>query len=132
MTHSTTLRSAFARQRAKELIDQAPDGYVAQVREPTRTNAQNDLMWALLTDVARAKPGGRSHPPKVWKCVFMDALPGDAFKALWVPSLDGESVVNTGHRSSKLTKAQMSDLIESIYAFGADHGVAWTDEQEAA
>jgi hypothetical protein len=112
-------------------VDKAPDGFVVTLDEATRTNAQNDLMWVLLSDLSIAKPEGRSHPPKIWKCVFMDALPGDAFKALWVPSLDGESVVNTGHRSSKLTKAQMSDLIESIYAYGAEHGVRWTDQEAA-
>jgi hypothetical protein len=32
-------------------------------------------------------------------------------------------VVNTGHRSSKLSKSQMSDLIESINAFMAENGI---------
>lgn len=129
--HKVVLSSPFTRARAHALVDKAPDGFVVTLDEATRTNAQNDLMWVLLSDLSIAKPEGRSHPPKIWKCVFMDALPGDAFKALWVPSLDGESVVNTGHRSSKLTKAQMSDLIESIYAYGAEHGVRWTDQEAA-
>jgi hypothetical protein len=96
---------------------------VMTLAEPRRTNAQNDLLWELLTQVSQAKPMGRDHSPEIWKCIFMDALPDAAFKARWVPSLDGESVVNTGHRSSKLTKAQMSDLIESINAFMAENGI---------
>lgn len=119
----TILSTPYARQRAKELIDRAEDGWVAELREPRRTNAQNDLLWELLTQVSQAKPMGRDHSPEIWKCIFMDALPDAAFKARWVPSLDGESVVNTGHRSSKLTKSQMSDLIESINAFMAENGI---------
>lgn len=122
------LGSDWSRKRAIDGIVAADVGDVAEIRKPRRTNAQNDLLWSVLGDVAKAKPMDRDHSPAIWKCIFMDALPDAEFKARWVPSLDGESVVNTGHRSSKLTKPQMSDLIESIRAFGAEHGVKWSDE----
>jgi hypothetical protein len=115
--------SDYSRKRAIEAVVAAEPGHVMTLAEPRRTNAQNDLLWELLTQVSQAKPMGRDHSPEIWKCIFMDALPDAAFKARWVPSLDGESVVNTGHRSSKLTKAQMSDLIESINAFIAENGI---------
>ena len=35
-----------------------------------------------------------------------------------------------GFHSSKLTKAQMSDIIEFIYSYGAKHGVKWSDYYE--
>src|SRR4249919_2832573 len=117
------LGNDYSRKRAIEAIVAAPAGYVCEVREPRRTNEQNDLMWSLVTEVSQAKPMGRENTPQVWKSVFMDALPGEGFKALWVPSLDGDGVVNTGHRSSKLSKSQMSDLIESIYAFMAENEI---------
>lgn len=132
MSFRTILSTEFARKRAIELIVAAPDGWVQEVREPRRTNAQNDLLWSRLTDVSKAKPMDRDHSPEIWKCIFMDALPDAAFKALWVPALEGDGVVNTGHRSSKLSKSQMSDLIESIQAYGAEHGVRWSDEEQAA
>lgn len=117
------LGSDYSRKRAIEAIATAEAGHVMTLAEPRRTNAQNDLLWELLTQVSQAKPMGRDHSPEIWKAIFMDALPDAAFKARWVPSLDGESAVNTGHRSSKLTKSQMSDLIESINAFMAEHGI---------
>lgn len=123
MSYRIILSTPFARVRAKRLIDQAQAGWVATIAEPRRTNAQNDLLWELLTQVSQAKPMGRDHSPEIWKCIFMDALPDAAFKARWVPSLDGESVVNTGHRSSKLSKSQFTDLIESINAFMAEQGI---------
>lgn len=105
---------------AKRLIDKAPPNAVLNVREATRTIAQNDKMHAMLSDIARARPMGRVHTTEVWKCLFMDTC---GFKPAWVPSLDCEGVINTGYRSSRLGKSQMSDLIEAMHAFGAEHNI---------
>jgi len=121
------LRGIVQRELAKRLIDQAPDDALVNVRESTRTDEQNAKMWAMLSDIARAKPMGRVHKTDDWKSLFMDMC---GFPAKWVPSLDGEGVVNLGHKSSHLTKSQFSDLIECIYAFGADHGVRWSEPKE--
>ena len=99
--HTVILTDAFSRQRAQRMAVQAPEGWVFTASPPARTNAQNDAMWALLTDVSHARPMGRVHKPEVWKCIFMDST---GHKVKWVPSLDGESVVNVGYRSSRLTK----------------------------
>lgn len=115
-----------ARQRAIAIVAAAPEGCVVNVRKPTRTLAQNDKMHAMLTDISLAKPQGRSLPTEVWKCLFMDEL---GYKPRWEPSLSGDGVVNTGYRSSRLTVAEMSDMIEQMYAFGAEHGVEWTDPE---
>lgn len=108
------------RQHAKRLIDIAPPNAVLNVREATRTIAQNDKMHAMLSEVAIARPMGRVHTTEVWKCIFMDTC---GFKPSWVPTLDGEGVINTGYRSSRLGKSQMSDLIEAMHAFGAEHNI---------
>ena len=128
MSAGQTIILASDRQRdlAKRLVDRAPPGAVLNVREATRTSDQNALMHALLSDVARARPGGRILNTDQWKCLFMDDL---GFKPNWIPGLDGDTVVNTGYRSSRLTVAQMSDMIERIYAFGAEHGVAFKDPE---
>lgn len=41
--------------------------------------------------------------------------------------IDG-GVVFLGMRTSKMTKDQMIELIELMYAFGAERGVKWTEE----
>lgn len=127
--HTIILSNSFARQRAHNLIEVAPAGSVAQVSAPKRTDDQNNKMWAMLTDVSRAKPDGREYPPEIWKSLFMAEA---GFKPRFEPSLDGRGVVPIGYKSSRLTKAEFSDLIEAIYAYGARHGVQWTDEREAA
>jgi len=59
-----------------------------------------------------------------WKALFMDMIDK---KPSWEPNLDGTGVVCIGYKSSHLTKAEMSELIECIYAFGAEHGVKWNE-----
>jgi len=113
---------------AKRLIDAAPAGAVVNVRQATRTIDQNDLMWALLSDLSRAKPQGRKETPDMWKAIIMKAC-GHAVQ--FTMGIDGEPFP-VGYRTSKLTKAQMSDLIEFIYAYGAENGVIFTDQRNAA
>jgi hypothetical protein len=122
------LRSPASRDGAKRLIELAPQGAIINIRPATRTNEQNAKMWAMLSDIARAKPEGRELTTDKWKALFMDAI---GIPADWEPGING-GVVNVGYRSSRLTKEQMSDMIEQIYAYGAEHGVAWPDEQQEA
>lgn len=124
--HTLILRTKADVQRLVALAVAAGTGAVATIRKATRSTEQNAKMQAMLSDVSRAKPMGRTLPPEHWKCLFMDDL---GFKPNWIPGLDGDTVVNTGYRSSRLTVAQMSDLIERMYAFGAEKGVEWSDPE---
>jgi hypothetical protein len=126
--HVFRIFGEIARQRLLEAIRKAPIPFIAELDEPRRTSEQNKKMHAMLTDVAKAKPEGRVYDTEVWKCLFMDDL---GFKPRWVPSLDGQGVVNTGYRSSRLNKSQMSDMIERMYAYGAEQ-IQWADEEARA
>lgn len=121
------LRGDAQRLLAKQLIDRAPVDAVVNVREATRTLEQNAKMHAMLSDISRAKPMDRKLEPEHWKSVFMDAI---GKKPHWIPNLEGDGVLCTGYRSSHLSKQEMSDLIEQIYSFGAQHGVIWNAHKE--
>jgi hypothetical protein len=92
---------------------------VLSIREATRSLDQNALLWSVLSDISRAKPEGRCHTPEVWKCLFMSAC-GHAVQ--FEMGLDGKPFP-VGFRSSKLTKAQFSELIEFIYSWCAEKGI---------
>lgn len=126
--YATILSTPHARQRAKELIDEAPDGFVAVVHEPRRSLDQNDKMWAMLTDISRAEPMDRKHTPDDWKAILMNAC---GWECQFIEGLDGRPFPQ-GFKSSQLSKSQMSSLIEFMFAFGAEHGVRWSDDQEKA
>lgn len=118
-----------ARRRAAEACLTAPDGHVVKISPPTRTIDANAAMWAMLADVSQQVDWyGRKLTPEDWKHVFSASLR----KLEVVPNLDGTGFVALGQSTSKMTKAEFSDLLELIAAFGATHGVTWTDQQEAA
>jgi hypothetical protein len=126
--HKVILGNDFTRARAKAIIDKAPKGYVAEVKEPKRTLDQNNKLWAMLTDVSVAMPMGRRHTPDDWKAIFMNAC---GWECQFVEGLDGRPFPK-GFRSSHLTKSQMGDLINFIQAFGDEHNVRWSDEARNA
>ena len=125
MTGQTMILTQSNLWRAHQLLDKAPEGCVMEVKPPRRTDDQNAKMWAMLSDVSRAKPEGRSLTPDVWKALFMHSLD---HQTRFEQALDGNGVVPVGFRSSRLNKAQMSDLIEVIYEYGSRHGVQWSVE----
>jgi hypothetical protein len=116
------------RTRAHLLVDKAPPGFVCTVKEPKRTLDQNDKMWAMLTDISVAMPGGRRHTPDDWKAIFMNAC---GWECQFLEGLDGRPFPQ-GFRSSKLSKSQMASLITFIQEYGDRHGVRWSDDRQEA
>lgn len=125
MSQTMILSGPSQRLAAKRLIDAAPDRAVVKVDAPRRTNDQNALVWAMLSDISRAKPEGRNLPPEIWKSLFMASA---GFQCTFEPSLDGNGVVPLGFKSSRLNKAEFSGLIEAIHEYAARHNVVLSDE----
>ena len=124
MTHTVRLTGPAQREYAKRLIDAAPDYAVVTVKAGDRSLAQNAKMWAMLTEVSRAKPEGRNWTPETWKCAFMHSL---GHQVQFAEGLDNSGPFPLGFRTSKLNKAQMADLITVIQEYGDRHGVEWAD-----
>jgi len=114
------------RETAHRVIDCAPVGSVVNVKPPRRTLDQNAKMWAMLSDIARAKPDGRTLTPDVWKALFLHALD---HSVRFEMALDGQGMVPVGFRTSRMSKEQMADLITLIDEFGARHGVQWSNDE---
>lgn len=124
------LKGSADRARALKWVASAPAGTRVEFKETKRSIPQNDRMWAMLTDVARqVQWHGQRLSADDWKLVFMAGLNQEM---RLVPNLNGNGFVNLGRSSSDLSKAEMGDLMELIAAFGAQHGVAFGGEQEAA
>jgi hypothetical protein len=114
----------YTRKTATDWVSKAPTGTVIEFRRSKRTVDQNSRMWAMLTDVARQlKWHGERLEPEDWKLLFLDAL-GRENRV--VPGING-GIVSLGTSSSKLTKDEMSDLMEVMSAFGANNGVTFRE-----
>lgn len=97
---------------------------VVTLKDPTRSLEQNALMWELLGKLAKQKQW-----PVDGKLQYIGA---DDWKEILTAGLkksqrvaqgaDGGFVM-LGSRTSKMSKRDMSELVEFIYAFGGEHGV---------
>ena len=122
------LNSLRARAQAIRWIETAVPGTRLEFKEPKRSIPQNDRMWASLTDIAaQVTHHGIKLSPDDWKLLFLDALKREV---RMVPNLDSNGFVSLGRSSSDLSKAEFSDLLELIYAYGAKHQVKFHDGQE--
>lgn len=118
------LTGASQRAYARRLIDEAPDGWVVKLGAETRRDIQNARLWPMLQDIQRQAPGFETFALDDIKLRFLNAL-GEEMRFL--PTLEGQGMFPVGLRSSTLTVAQFSGLIELLFAFGSKHGVKWTD-----
>lgn len=98
-----------------------------EVRKATRSTEQNSLLWSLLTDLSRQV----SWPvdgqmvklePEEWK----DILTAGLRKSQRVAHGIEGGFVMLGQRTSRMTVAEMADLIALGHAFGDGRGVRWS------
>ena len=98
-----------------------------EIRAENRSDPQNRLMWVRLTELSRqVNWHGQKLTPDEWKDVMTAALK----KQRVVPGVDGGFVV-LGMRTSQMNRAEMTELLELIAAFGAQQGVKFAELEEA-
>lgn len=95
-----------------------------------RSTEQNSKMWPLLTDISNQlewKVNGYKTKisPEDWKHILSAGFKKEQRIA---EGIDGGFVI-LGQHTSKFNKNEMAMFIELIYAFGAEHGIKWTDEE---
>lgn len=88
-----------------------------------RSNEQNRKLWALLNEVSQQVEWfGERLSPEDWKTVFTASLRQQRA----VPGIDG-GLVMLGMSTSRMSKAEFSELIELIHSFGAERGVEFNE-----
>lgn len=114
-----------ARRRAIEAVQNAPEGYVVTISEPTRTLDANAAMWPVLEAFSEQL---------LWPVNGqMVKLTAEEWKDLLTAAFRKESprlamgisggMVMLGIRTSKLGKREFSDFLEFIHSVAADRDV---------
>lgn len=89
-----------------------------------RTLAQNSKMHAMIRDVSLQVPwDGQMRSESDWKTLFTAAYA----QMELVPGLEG-GLVALPVETHDMDKAELSDIIELIYAFGEQHDVVWSEQ----
>lgn len=120
------LRHLEARQRAAAFAMQAPEGWVATFKEPTRNLEANAALHAMIGEIAERREWcGRKWPLEVWKRLLVSAwsrAKGEHVQV--VPALDGAGVDVVMIRTSKLSQADVRDIMGWIEAWDAQEQTA--------
>lgn len=120
------LAHAEARKRAHADIDAAPDGWIAECREPGRTLDQSAAFHAICSDLAKAKVpwAGKPRDAAQWKILLVS---GHAMAtkqgAEMVPGIEGEWC-NLRESTAAMGKKRLSSLIDYAEAWATEHGAA--------
>jgi hypothetical protein len=112
----------------KEMVSKGLQAGAVRVSigRPRRTLDQNAKMWPMLHDLAKQVDWyGQKLIAEEWK----DVLTAGLKKQRAVPGIDGGFVILGAH-TSKMSTKDLAELVELMYAFGAEHGVKWTDPKE--
>lgn len=99
---------------------------VVVIRDEKRPDVCNRKMWTMLKDVSEQVVWhGKKLTSEDWKCLFSASLE----KQRAEPGLDGGFVV-MAVSTRKQSQKWFSDLFELMHAFGAEHGVRWTEQDK--
>lgn len=121
MTTRLTLYTREDRAKAVEAVSHAGKGFVIEIKPPTRSSEQSNLMWSKLDDIStQVEWYGERLTSEEWKCVISAGLK----KQKVVPGIDG-GFVAIGARTSHMTIEEMGELIDFMDFFGAQKGVVW-------
>lgn len=96
--------------------------------KPKRSLEQNARMWAMLTDISRQVEwpvDGRLQKltPEDWKTIMTAGL---TKHQRVTQGIEGGFVM-LGESTSRMSVGEMTDLIELMFAFGAEHGVRFLE-----
>jgi hypothetical protein len=132
----------IARQRAIQAVQQAPAGFVIEIKEPSKSAIQERKYHAMINDIAKhCVFMNEKLSAEDWKRLLVDAFvrvvreeataagKPDPFKAQGrvLPSLDGSGIVQLGVQTRKFGKAIASEFIEYLYSYGCDNLVVWSE-----
>lgn len=112
-----------------EIRRRALDGedFDVLVSEPKRTLPENALLHTIISELAKkVEWAGKKRDVETWKRLLVAAWCRSNGKPIEIlPALDGNGVELIPVRTSGLGKRACAELIEFIYAWGADKGIQW-------
>ena len=114
--------SPHNRNIAREMVDNAPDGHILEVRPPKRSLDSNRYYWAVLGDISEQVVPGRFYEPSVYHEYFrtlflserMVELPDGSLKML-EPS------------TSELNQSSFSEYVEKVVMWALQNDVKFSD-----
>ena len=114
--------SPHNRDVAKQMVDNAPDGYVLEVRPPKRSLDSNRYYWAVLGDISEQMVVGKAYEPSIWH---------EYLRALFLPErmieLPDGSIKMLEPSTSELNQSMFSEYVEKVVKWALEHDVKFSE-----
>ena len=114
--------SQHNRNLAREMVDNAPDGHILEVRPPKRSLDSNRYYWAVLGDISEQVVPGKAYEPSIWH---------EYLRALFLPErmveLPDGSIKMLEQSTSELNQATFSEYTEKVIKWALEHDVRFSD-----
>jgi hypothetical protein len=114
--------SQHNRNLAREMVDNAPDGHILEVRPPKRSLDSNRYYWAVLGDISEQVVPGKAYEPSIWH---------EYLRALFLPErmveLPDGSIKMLEPSTSELNQASFSEYTEKVVKWALEHDVRFSD-----
>jgi hypothetical protein len=114
--------SPHNRNLAREMVDNAPDGHILEVRPPKRSLDSNRYYWAVLGDISEQVVPGKAYEPSMWH---------EYLRALFLPErmveLPDGSIKMLEPSTSELNQATFSEYTEKVVKWALEHDVRFSD-----
>ena len=114
--------SPHNRNLAREMVDNAPDGHILEVRPPKRSLDSNRYYWAVLGDISEQVVPGRFYEPSVYH---------EYFRTLFLPErmveLPDGRIKMLEPSTSELNQATFSEYTEKVIKWALEHDVRFSD-----
>ncbi len=114
--------SPHNRNLAREMVDNAPDGHILEVRPPKRSLDSNRYYWAVLGDISEQVVPGKAYEPSIWH---------EYLRALFLPErmveLPDGSIKMLEPSTSELNQSMFSEYTEKVVKWALEHDVRFSD-----
>jgi hypothetical protein len=114
--------SPHNRNLAREMVDNAPDGHILEVRPPKRSLDSNRYYWAVLGDISEQVVPGKAYEPSIWH---------EYLRALFLPErmveLPDGSIKMLEPSTSELNQATFSEYVEKVVKWALEHDVKFSE-----
>lgn len=100
-----------------------------EIKTANRSCQQNAKYHAMIDEIAQqAQHLGSKWDAESWKRLLVDQFLKDNGQKTGkvIPNLAGDGIVQLGMQTRDFTKEQASEFVEWLFAWGAEHGITYT------
>jgi len=100
-----------------------------EIKTANKSRQQEEKYHAMIGEIAKqASHLGAKWDAEDWKRLLVDQFIKDinVGGSKIIPSLDGTGIVQLGFQTRKFTKEQATEFVEFLLAWGAEHGITYS------